>query len=107
MAKKRLPNNLEAEEAVLATARAGQQLQALGLLNTCLIRSLVAGALLSDRDNLSLHLGIQKGEGSQGQFDGHSWLTLGSQILPHPDEALAPNGEPYAIMASFPMRRPS
>lgn len=106
-ARKRLPRNLDDQEAVRAATRAGRRLETFGQLNTCLIRSLVAGALLSDRDDLNLRLGVQPGESPGESISGHAWLTLGNRILPNPEDALAPNGEPYLVMASFPLRRPS
>lgn len=106
LSRKRLPNDLRSQEAMLAAERAGRRLEALGQLNSCLIRTLVTGALLADRDGLTLRLGVQKGETPRNSISGHSWLTLGSRVLPHPDEAVAANGEPYLVMASFPMRRP-
>jgi hypothetical protein len=107
LAKKQLPKDLDEDDAVVAASRAGRRLQSLGLLNTCLIRTLVAGTLLADRDDVTLRLGFRQGEAPQETPDGHAWLTLGTRILPHPNEALAPNGDPYLVMASFPIRRPS
>ena len=107
LSKKRLPKNLDSGAAILAAARAGRRLETLGKLNSCLIRTLIAGTLLADREGMTLRLGFQKGETPEETPTGHAWLTLGSQILPYPSEATAPNGEPYLVMASFPMRRPS
>ena len=104
---RRPPKNLREDEAMLAAARAGHRLQTLGMLNTCLIRSLVAGSLLADREDVTLQLGNRRDETSENGLDGHAWLMLGARVLPHPDEAAAPSGEPYSVMASFPMRRPT
>jgi hypothetical protein len=105
LAKSRIPAGVDSQEAATAAARAGRRLEFLGRLNSCLIRTLIAGTLLSDRDDLTLRIGVQKDVERRDKVGGHAWLTLGTQILPHPDEALTPDGEPYLVMASFPMRR--
>lgn len=105
LSRKRLPKDLGSQEALIAAERAGRRLETLGQLNSCLIRNLVTGTLLADRDGLTLRLGVQQGETPSDSISGHSWLTLGSRILPDPEEAVAPNGQPYLVMGSFPMRR--
>jgi len=76
----------------------------LGGLNTCLTRSLVAGALLSDRPDVMLHIGFRPSTDPTKQLDGHAWLSIGTQPLDRvsPDSCGAHN---FEEVISFPLRR--
>ena len=58
-----------------ATRACGRYAQWFGGLNTCLTRSLVAGALLCGRFEVVLHVGFRPGS-EEVQVDGHAWLTV-------------------------------
>lgn len=47
-----------------------------GGLNTCLVRSLVLGALLAGRGEVVLNLGFRPGDDSDPGLAGHAWVTL-------------------------------
>lgn len=47
--------------------------------NTCLVRSLVLGALLADRGGVVLNVGFREGDGSEPRLAGHAWLTVGGE----------------------------
>jgi hypothetical protein len=59
-----------------ATHRAGRLVAAFGGLNTCLTRSLVLAALLSDREGVRLHVGFRTASDHASIPDGHAWVTL-------------------------------
>ena len=59
-----------------ATARATSRWSRwFGGLDTCLVRSLVLGALLADRTNVALNIGFRPGE-NRLTLDGHAWVTI-------------------------------
>jgi hypothetical protein len=85
--------------AALAAARAcGRYGRWFGGLNTCLTRSLVAGALLCGRHQVNLHVGFRSGSDDL-PLDGHAWLTVGGRMLDlaRPDEAALPYTEVMVI----------
>jgi len=53
-----------------------------GGFDTCLVRSLVLGALLADRGGVALNIGFKPGE-DEPSVDGHAWVTIqGSPVGP-------------------------
>lgn len=71
---------LSVERLARAAARACARWQAwFGGANTCLVRSLVLGALLSDREEVVLNLGFRAGDDSRPELAGHAWVTVGGQ----------------------------
>lgn len=50
-----------------------------GGLNTCLIRSLVLGALLADREDVVLNVGFRAGDDPEPRLAGHAWVTVKGQ----------------------------
>jgi hypothetical protein len=58
-----------------------------GGFDTCLVRSLVLGALLADRTGVALNIGFRPGE-DQSSVDGHAWVTIdGSPVGPDGNRA--------------------
>jgi hypothetical protein len=51
-----------------------------GGLDSCLTRSLVAGALLSSTHDVVLHVGFRPGE-AEPPADGHAWLTVNGERI--------------------------
>lgn len=51
---------------------------------TCLVRSLVAGALLADRADVVLHVGFRPAQPmSSDLHEGHAWLSCaGTLVIP-------------------------
>lgn len=49
-----------------------------GGMNTCLVRSLVLGAMLGDRGDVVLNVGFRPGDGPQPGLNGHAWVTVDS-----------------------------
>lgn len=80
-----LPLNISPRDAQNAVEVAGSILKRFGLLNTCLTRSLAISGLLSDHDNLMLHIGFRPGTPADlQQTPGHAWLTLdGVNVTDH------------------------
>ncbi len=66
--------------------------------DTCLIRSLVLGALVADRGRAVLTIGFRPGDDASTP-DGHAWLTLDNQPVGHDATLVA--GE-YARLVEFP-----
>ena len=67
-----------AERALTAAQRAGRLLARLGLLDTCLTRCLVAGALLDRELQVRVELGFAPGP-VPGRPEGHAWLSVGGR----------------------------
>ena len=49
-----------------------------GGLDTCLVRALVAGTLISDRPDVVLHIGFCPDPAGVARADGHAWLVVGA-----------------------------
>jgi hypothetical protein len=62
-----------------------------GGLDTCLTRSLVAGAMLSGHHDVVLHVGFRPGS-DEVPLDGHAWLTVNGEKMDtiSPDDASRP-----------------
>lgn len=103
--KSNLPRQVEPLSALRAASRAGRVVQWLGYLNSCLMRSLVAGMLLSDREGVVLHIGVLSRDGSGGPLTGHAWLSLDGSVIPSPKAEKAPDGRVYRKMTSVALRR--
>lgn len=97
-----LPCNADVEAARRATLRAcGRLARWAGGLDTCLVRALVLGTLLADREGVVLHLGFRPGNTGAGIADGHAWLTLNGDPLLDPETG----GAAYVESLQLPMRR--
>ncbi len=100
-----LPQAVPPEEAIRASARAaGILARRLGLLGSCLVRSMVLGALLADQDGTAVHVGFRSDETAQDELQGHAWVSFRGRVLPSPDAALAEHS-PYEEVMTLPMRR--
>ena len=66
-----------------------------GGLDSCLTRSLVAGALLAGSHEVVLHVGFRPTDRGAEAVDGHAWLVVDGEVveLTGLDHA---HGEPYA-----------
>ena len=80
------PTKLSVPDLSLATRRATRRWARWGRgLDTCLIRSLVLGALIADRGRVVLTVGFRPGDDANVP-EGHAWLTLDGRELGHDDE---------------------
>jgi hypothetical protein len=61
--------------AIAASRASGRWCRWFGGINSCLTRSLVAGAMLAARGDVVLHVGLRPGNGDL-VVDGHAWITL-------------------------------
>ena len=92
------------EAAVRAAQRAcGRWAWWFGGLDTCLTRSLVAGALLAGDHEVVLHVGFRPTEQGAAAVDGHAWLVVDGEVveltgLDHEHEA------PYETTLALPMK---
>ena len=99
-----LPRGVDEAAARRATLRAcGRLARWTGGLDTCLIRALVLGTLLADREGVVLHLGFRPGSPGTGMASGHAWLTLNGKPWLDPQTG----GAPYVESLQLPMRRVS
>ena len=72
---------VEPPRARAAAARACARYERwFGGLNSCLTRSLVAGALLCGAHEVVLHVGFRPGT-DELPVDGHAWLTVDGEVL--------------------------
>lgn len=69
-----------ADRALSAAQRAGRLLAHLGMLDTCLTRCLVAGALLDSRLRVQVRLGFAPGA-DPGRPVGHAWLFIAGRRI--------------------------
>jgi len=69
-----------AERALSAAQRAGKLLAHLGMLDTCLTRCLVAGALLDSRLRVQVRIGFAPGA-DPGRPVGHAWLFIAGRRI--------------------------
>jgi len=74
-----------------------------GGLDSCLTRALVLGALVSDQDDVVLHLGFRPSTQLRAPIDGHAWLTVQNRNVS--DDTALLCGNPYTIATSIVMRR--
>jgi hypothetical protein len=99
-----LPRGLGPDAAHRATVRACRRAARwLGLRDTCLVRSLVVGALLSDRDDVHVHVGFAPGPAGGRVLEGHAWVTVAGQVVGGPDAAMTGQGATTEL--SIPVRR--
>jgi hypothetical protein len=73
-----------------------------GGFDTCLVRSLVLGAMLADRPGVALNIGFKPGQ-DQLTVDGHAWVTVeGSPVGPDGNRATGH----YSRLLEVPFRDP-
>lgn len=88
-----LPTAVEPAAALWAAgwaARLGRRLG--GWLDTCLLRSLVAGTLLADRPGVVLRVGVRRSASAAARLRAHAWLTVDGETL-----AAAPTDPPESF----------
>jgi hypothetical protein len=93
----------EPDEAVRAAQRAcGRWARWFGGLDSCLTRSLVAGAMLAGRHEVVLHVGFRPTQQGAAAVDGHAWLEVDGEAveLTGLDER---HEEPYSSSLQLPM----
>jgi hypothetical protein len=70
------------DDAVRAAARVcSRWARWFGGIDTCLTRSLVAGALLSGRHEVMLHVGFRPTDRGAEAVDGHAWLVVDGEMI--------------------------
>jgi len=91
------------DEAMRAAQRAcGRWARWFGGIDTCLTRSLVAGALLAGGHEVVLHVGFRPTDRGADAVDGHAWLVVDGEVvemtgLDHE------HGEPYSTTLELKM----
>ena len=99
-----LPRRVSAEAAERATRRASRRgARWLGWRDTCLVRSLVTGALLADHEDVLLHVGFTPGAADGRALEGHAWVSMSGAVVGGPEAAMASDG-PVSELA-IPVRR--
>ena len=99
-----LPRHVSAEAAQRATLRASRRgARWFGQRDTCLVRSLVTGALLSDHDNVLLHVGFAAGGADGRALEGHAWVSVAGAAVGGPQAAMDED-RPVSELA-IPVRR--
>lgn len=70
------PSRLSVTEAYCATQRACRYAGKVGVAkNTCVLRALVLGALLSDHPEVFLHIGFRTSDQAGALATGHAWVS--------------------------------
>jgi hypothetical protein len=99
-----LPTGVAPDAAQRATVRASTRAARwFGSRDTCLTRAVVAAALLSDHEDVLLHVGFAAPAAGGGPLEGHAWVTVGGVIVGGPEAGMAAAG-PASEMA-IPVRR--
>jgi len=89
----------DVERLALAAARATNRWSRwFGGLDTCLVRSLVVGAMLEGRGKIVLHIGFRPGE-TEASIDGHAWVTADHQAVGSDGSR---EGQPYSRVLAVP-----
>lgn len=101
LAASHLPTDITPSTAIRVTARTCRLVGLLGMLNSCLIRSLVLGSLVSDRPGVKIHFGFRR---RSADTEGHAWVSLDRLTLRFADDE-QDNFEHYTIAQSFSMDR--
>ncbi len=97
-----LPRRVGIRSAVRAARRACPRLRRwLGGLDTCLVRAMVAGSMLSDREGVILHLGLLPPDADVDEAAGHAWLSVDGRIV----EVTGEDSSRYPEMHRIAMRR--
>ncbi len=102
LAADHLPRAVDSTLATRAASRASRLLGLLGQLDSCLVRSLVLGSLISDRPGVEIHFGFRPGE---ADTEGHAWVSLNGEVLGFSDDE-QDNPRRYTIARSLPLQRP-
>jgi hypothetical protein len=88
-----LPRGADPDAAWVAAARGCRyRCRWRGALDTCLVRALVAGTLVADRDGVVLHVGFRPAPSGVARLDGHAWVSVNDQAWGLPAASL---GESY------------
>jgi hypothetical protein len=100
-----LPRGVDPANAWRSTVRASRRLRTyLNGLDTCLVRSLVVGTLLSDQPDVRLHIGARIAEENSDPLQGHSWVTLDDRVIPDRSDRHE-SGEAYQEILAFSLQR--
>lgn len=88
-----LPRGVDPDAAWVAAARGSRyRSRWRGGLDTCLVRALVAGTMVADRDGVVLHVGFRPDPCGVARVDGHAWVSVDGRTWGLP---AAPLGESY------------
>lgn len=90
----------DAIRAAAWAARVGRRL--MGRRDTCLIRSLIAGALVADLDDVAVRVGVYRPWSSGDLLDAHAWLTVAGREVPASRE---PAGDRFEEVVVMPLGR--
>jgi hypothetical protein len=105
LAMRALPSGLDAVDAEKAVLRMLRLLNLLRLVpDTCLVRTMAAGILLSDSPGVVMHMGFRPPSVPGEQHMGHAWLTLGGEIVIQKDTPYRSDGD-YEEAATFALSR--
>lgn len=99
-----LPRAVRPEAARRAAVRAGRLLGRLGLLDSCLTRALVTGALLSDQPEVTLHVSVPQVSHARVVGSGHAWVCLAGENVTDGAGAGTP-ASPTEEILCCPLRR--
>jgi len=92
-------------DAMRAAQRAcNRWAQWFGGLDTCLTRSLVAGALLAPSHEVVLHVGFRPTDRGADAVDGHAWLVVDGEVV-EPTGLDHEHEEPYTTTLELKMGR--
>lgn len=104
LTRTRLPTGLAPGHAAMLTHKACAIIGRMGFLNTCIIKSLVLGSLLSDHENLEMRIGFKaSSKPTASTPEGHAWIVLKGQNVFDQEEGNSLSE--FTEVISIPLRR--
>lgn len=104
LATRGLPVGASPEDALWAAGWAARVARRLpGRLDSCLVRSLVAGSLVADTPEVTVRIGFHRPRPSGDLMDGHAWLSVQDRVVTAPREA---SPAAFEEVFALPLERP-
>ncbi len=103
-----LPSRIPVKVARQAAYRACRLVSRLypAFQNTCITRSLVFATLISDREQVVIHIGFRSGnDRGHRTAEGHAWVTLDGNSVGESDPELTLKGASFVRCVELPMER--
>lgn len=102
-----LPRVTDADAAKRAARRACARIMPwAGALDSCLVRSLVTGALLASKAKVELNIGFRSDASAPSRVAGHAWITSDGRVVDDgDDDSGTVNASSYRSTLQLPMAR--
>ena len=91
------------QTTICLAAKMCHRMARFGLLDTCLVRCLVAGTFLRAHGEVRIHFGFRPGEAAS---EGHAWLTLDGNLIYDGGDQVDGGNYHEVSFCAFPPSRP-